>query len=148
MPTLQEGRPRARSSFAAAFLSLPFPGLGHAYAGAWSRAFAFAAGPILLVALLAGIFLRVNRLELAGFLIQPQILILILILDIAALLYRVIAAVDAWRVTAFLNDYEGTAQARVGSGVFALRPVSLAGLLAVLLVMSGVHVAVARCWRL
>ena len=40
MPTLQEGRPRARSAFAAAFLSLLFPGLGHAYAGAWQRALA------------------------------------------------------------------------------------------------------------
>src|SRR5437667_290480 len=33
----QEGRPRARSSFAAAFLSLLFPGLGHAYAAPCQR---------------------------------------------------------------------------------------------------------------
>src|SRR4051812_22427224 len=54
----QEVRPRARSPFVAAFLSLLFPGLGHAYAGAWQRALGFAAPPILLLALLAGIFLR------------------------------------------------------------------------------------------
>ena len=39
----QEPRRRARSAFAAAFLSLLFPGLGHAYAGAWHRALGFAA---------------------------------------------------------------------------------------------------------
>ncbi len=43
--------PRTRSAFAAAFLSLIFPGLGHAYAGAWARALAFAALPLLLIAL-------------------------------------------------------------------------------------------------
>ena len=39
--------PRSRSAFAAAFLSLLFPGLGHAYAGAYTRALAFAALPLL-----------------------------------------------------------------------------------------------------
>ena len=37
-PTQKDARPRARSPFAAAFLSLIFPGLGHAYAGAFVRA--------------------------------------------------------------------------------------------------------------
>ena len=78
----QEGRPRARSSFAAAFLSLIFPGLGHAYAGAGHRALAFAAPPILLIALIGGIVLRMNKLELAGILIQPEVLLLILIVNI------------------------------------------------------------------
>ena len=49
----QDARPRARSPFAAAFLSLLFPGLGHLYAGAPSRALGFAAAPILVIALLA-----------------------------------------------------------------------------------------------
>ena len=49
--------PRTRSAFAAAFLSLIFPGLGHAYAGAWARALAFAALPLLLIALAGGIFI-------------------------------------------------------------------------------------------
>jgi hypothetical protein len=41
----EDPRPTARSSFAAAFLSFLFPGLGQAYAGAWERALAFAAIP-------------------------------------------------------------------------------------------------------
>ena len=144
MPTQQqEGRPRARSAFAAAFLSLMFPGLGHLYAGAPQRALAFAAAPILLIALLGGIVLRTDKLQLAGMLIQPEILFLILVVNILALGYRVIAAVDAWRVADYLNRIDGTEATRVGSVRLSLRPASAAGLLAVVLVMSGVHVAVA-----
>ena len=61
-----ERRPRQRSAFAAAFLSLLFPGLGHAYAGAYPRALAFAAAPLLLVALVAGVALRADRDRPAG----------------------------------------------------------------------------------
>lgn len=143
MPTLHDERPRVRSSFAAAFLSCLFPGLGHAYAGAPRRALIFAAPPILLGALVAGIVLRVNHLELAGILIQPEILVLILIVNVLVFGYRLVAAVDAWRVARFLNRLEGSDQARAGGPGAALRPASLAGLLAVLLVMSGAHVAIA-----
>jgi LCP family protein required for cell wall assembly len=139
----QEGRPRARSSFTAAFLSLIFPGLGHAYAGAGHRALAFAAPPFLLIALVAGVVLRMNRLELAGMLLQPEILWLLLIVNILLLGYRIVAAVDAWRVAQFLNRLDGTDVTRVGSVRLALAPASAAGLLAVLLVMSGAHVALA-----
>ncbi|HVA86661.1 MAG TPA: LCP family protein [Candidatus Saccharimonadales bacterium] len=143
MPTSQEGRPRGRSSFAAAFLSLIFPGLGHAYAGAWSRALAFAAAPLLLVALVAGIALRVDRLELFGFLLQPDVLTGILLVNAVVLVYRVIAAVDAWRVASYLNSVDAGMDPRGGRPPSALGPASLGGLLAVLLVMSGAHVAVA-----
>ena len=54
---MQSQRPPAaprKSAFAAAFFSLLFPGLGHAYLGLWSRALAWAALPILGVALVAG----------------------------------------------------------------------------------------------
>ena len=54
MQPAQDSRPRAKSPFVAAFLSLLFPGLGHAYAGVWQRALGFAAPPILIIALLAG----------------------------------------------------------------------------------------------
>src|SRR5512144_795494 len=97
----QEARPRARSSFAAAFLSLLFPGLGHAYAGAWERAVGFAAIPILVLALLAGLALAFG-LDLLGFVLQPWVLTLILVLDAVALLYRLVAIVDAYRVARFL----------------------------------------------
>ena len=58
-------RPRARSPFAAAFLSLIFPGLGQLYAGAPARALAFAATPILFIALLAGFGLRMLLVAVA-----------------------------------------------------------------------------------
>ena len=45
MSQSQEPAPRRRSAFVAAFLSLLFPGLGHAYAGAFTRALGFAAAP-------------------------------------------------------------------------------------------------------
>ncbi len=137
----QDTRPRARSAFAASFLSLLFPGLGHAYAGAWERALGFAAGPLLLVSLLAGIALSLG-LELLGVLLQPWVLTLLLVADVAALAYRVIAAVDAYRVTAYLNAAE-LSGGRLGPPRIRPSSLSLAGLGAVLLVMAGAHVAVA-----
>ncbi len=137
----QGPRPRTRSAFAAAFLSLLFPGLGHAYDGAWTRALGFAATPLLLLSLLAGIGLTL-RLELLGFLLQPWVLSGILVLDVAFLLYRVVAAIDAYRVAQYLNAYDASGgrlgRPRVQAGIL-----SLAGLLAVLLVIAGGHVAVA-----
>ncbi|MEJ7697997.1 MAG: hypothetical protein WKF78_15620 [Candidatus Limnocylindrales bacterium] len=74
MPNPQDARPRARSPFAAAFLSLIFPGLGHLYAGAPLRALGFAAAPVLLIALGAGTLLRMDRIELVGLVFSPFIL--------------------------------------------------------------------------
>ena len=82
MPSAQEGRPRTRSSFAAAVLSLIYPGLGHAYAGAWNWALLFATPPTLLIALVAGIALRVDRYELVGFMLQPWVLWAILLVNV------------------------------------------------------------------
>src|SRR4051812_47417237 len=98
-----EGAPRSRSAFAAAFLSLIFPGLGHAYAGAWSRALAFAALPLLLIALVGGVALRADRAQLLGTLLDPGVLTALFIGNVLALVYRVVAAVDAWQVARFLN---------------------------------------------
>ena len=95
--------PRTRSAFAAAFLSLLFPGLGHAYAGAYARALGFAAAPLLLLALGAGIVLRIDRAELVGMVANQAVLIAVFIANVAALVYRVVAAVDAWQVARFLN---------------------------------------------
>jgi LCP family protein required for cell wall assembly len=137
----QEPRRRARSSFTAAFLSLLFPGLGHAYAGAWYRALGFAAAPFLVLALALGL-VATYRLELVGVLLQPPVLVAILVGNVVALLYRVVAAVDAYRVVAFLNRWDEGA-GRLGPSRSVLAPVSIAGLLGVLLVMSGAHAAVA-----
>jgi LCP family protein required for cell wall assembly len=138
------GTPRGRSPFAAAFLSLLFPGLGHWYAGAHQRALAFAAAPLLLAALLAGIVLRMDRGELVGFLLVPWVLPSIFVLNLIALLYRLIAIVDAYRVTAYLNAWTMSGGGRLGRPRIPVQPLSVAGLLAVLLVMAFGHVALAR----
>lgn len=144
MPSPQEARPRARSAFVAAFLSLLFPGLGHAYAGASQRALAFAAGPILLLALTLGVVLRMDRLELLGLAVQSWVLTGIFILNLLALAYRLVAIVDAYRVTEYLNAMSAGGGGRLGRPRIPLNPLSAAGLLAVVLVMAGGHVAVAR----
>ena len=137
----QEPRRRARSAFTAAFLSLIFPGLGHAYARAWYRAVAFAAPPFLLLALLLGLA-ATYQVELLGVALQPPVLVGILAGNVVALLYRIVAAVDAYRVVVFLNRWDGSAP-RLGPSRAVLAPLSVAGLLGVLLVMSGAHAAVA-----
>src|SRR5215203_1299439 len=139
----QEARPRARSPFTAAFLSLLFPGLGHLYAGAPMRALGFAAAPILLVALLAGVVLRLDRLELVSLVVNPAMLTSVFILNIVALLYRAVAVIDAYRVAVFLNAHEAGSP-HLGPARLPGRPLSLAGLLAVIAVMAGSHIVVAR----
>ncbi len=136
--------PRSRSAFAAAFLSLVFPGLGHAYAGAWTRALAFAALPLLLIALLGGIALRADRAELLGTIIDPGVLTAIFIGNILALVYRVVAAIDAWQVARFLNANDASGDGRAGRSRLPLNPVSAAGLIAVVLVIGAGHLAIAR----
>ncbi|HEY7736635.1 MAG TPA: LCP family protein [Candidatus Limnocylindrales bacterium] len=140
----QEDRPPARSAFVAAFLSLLFPGLGHAYAGAYTRALGFAAGPILIGALVAGIVLRLPRPELVGLALQSWFLTSVFVLNLLLLGYRLIAIIDAWRVTSYLNAWTASGGGRLGTPRIPLSPISVAGLLAVVLVMAGGHVAVAR----
>jgi LCP family protein required for cell wall assembly len=144
MQSAPEARPPARSAFVAAFLSLLFPGLGHAYAGAYGRALGFAAGPILIVALVAGVALRLPQAELVGLALQSWFLTSVFVLNLLLLGYRLVAIVDAWRVTSFLNAWAASGGGRLGPPRVPVQPVSAAGLLAVVLVMAGGHVAVAR----
>lgn len=137
----QEARPRHRSAFAAAFLSLIFPGLGHAYAGAINRALGFAAIPILTLALLGGIALSSGTAVFAGELAAN--LPLLLIANLLFLVYRVVASVDAYRVAAYLNAVEASGGGRFGRPSLRLQPLSVAGLLAVCLVIAGGHAVVA-----
>ncbi|MFP5343231.1 MAG: LCP family protein, partial [Candidatus Limnocylindria bacterium] len=143
MQNPQETRPRSRSPFVAAFLSLLFPGLGHAYAGAPMRAIGFAAAPILVVALVAGIVLRLDRLELVGLVVNPVTLTSVFVLNLIAMAYRLVAVVDAYRVAVFLNAH-AAGSPRLGPARVPGHPLSVAGLLAVILVMAGGHVVVAR----
>ena len=128
----------------AAFLSLLFPGLGHAYAGAYQRALGFAAPPILLVALLAGVFLRLSGTEIIQFVLTPWVLPGLFVFNLIALGYRLVAIVDSWRVTNYVNALSVSGGGRLGRPRVIVNPLSAAGLLAVILVMSGAHVVVAR----
>src|SRR5512137_1721525 len=101
MTTPTATRERARSAFAAAFLSLIFPGLGHAYARAWARALAFAAPPLLFLALLVSMVLNFG-IDLIG-LASREMLMALLGFNLIAFLYRVVAAIDAYRVVAYTN---------------------------------------------
>jgi LCP family protein required for cell wall assembly len=141
MSSQQEPLPRRRSAFTAAFLSLLFPGLGHAYAGAYERALGFAAAPILLIALTAGIALRMSSLELIGEI--ARFLLLIQVLNVVALVYRVVAAIDAYRVTSYINGYQASGGGRLGRPRLGASPLSTAGLLAVIIVMASNHAVVA-----
>jgi LCP family protein required for cell wall assembly len=138
----QEARPRARSPFAAAFLSLLFPGLGHLYAGAPMRALGFAAPPLLLLALVAGVVLRLDRIELLGAFVS--MVGAIFVFNIVALVYRLVAIVDAYRVVVYLNAHAASGDGRLGRARLPRNPLSIAGLLAVILVMVGSHAVVAR----
>jgi len=144
MQSPQGARPRHRSPFAAAFLSLVFPGLGHVYAGAVMRGLAFAAVPVLLMALLGGVVLRIDRLELAGVFLQPDVLRLLLVINLVLLVYRVVATVDAWRVAQFLNEVDASGTGRLGRARLPIRPIAVAGLAAVVLVLGAGHLAIAR----
>ena len=130
---------RGRSPFAAAFLSLLFPGLGHAWLGAYKRGLGIAAPLILLVALVAGFAVRMDEFDLAGLAVQSWFLIAVFIGNLVLLVYRAWAIVDAWSIARALG---GPAPSRSVARQAAL--LSVAGLAAVLLVMSGAHLAVAR----
>lgn len=138
----QEARPRARSPFTAAFLSLLFPGLGHLYAGAPMRALGFAAAPILGLALAAGLVLRMDRIALLGAFVS--LVGAIFVFNLIALVYRLVAIIDAYRVAQFLNAHAAAGDGRLGRARLPRNPLSIAGLLAVILVMAGSHVVVAR----
>jgi LCP family protein required for cell wall assembly len=145
MPPVHETLPRGRSPFAAAFLSLLFPGLGHVYLGAYRRGLGFAAPPLLLGALIAGFAVRMSAVDLAGLAIQSWFLITVFVSNLIALAYRAYAIVDAWSIARALAG--GPSAASSAGPSAALRQAglaSVASLVAVLLVMSGIHLAVAR----
>jgi LCP family protein required for cell wall assembly len=132
---------RRRSGFVAAFLSLLFPGLGHAYLGAYRRGLGFAAPPLLLGALAAGIVVRLNAFDLVGIAVQTWFATGLFIVNLVALAYRAAAIVDAWAIARALA---GGPPAPAGPAARASTSLSVAGLAAVLLVMSVAHVAVAH----
>ncbi|MFN8621742.1 MAG: LCP family protein, partial [Chloroflexota bacterium] len=117
-----------------AFFSLLFPGLGQAYLGYWSRAFGWAALPILVVVLVAGLLVNsASSVQVQGLGLDPNVqlgMVGFLVLD---LVYRLFAMLDAYRLARQPD------RSRRTSGL-----VSAIGLIAVLLVLVISHVAVAR----
>jgi LCP family protein required for cell wall assembly len=144
MQTPQAARRRGRSPFAAAFLSLIFPGLGQLYAGAPMRALGFAALPILLIALGAGFFLRLDRTQLVGLGLDTGFWTSVFVVNLLILIYRLVAIVDAYRVAAYVNAHEAAGDGRLGPARLPRNTLSIAGVIAVILVMAGSHVVVAR----
>ena len=140
-------RPTGRPSpFAAAFLSLIFPGLGHLYARRHARALAFAAPPFLGLALLGGLLANASTRDVVKVSVfDPFVLDVLLALDVLLFLYRAIAAIDAYRCAAVEVPEGG---GRLGRPRVPFAPLSLAGLAAVLLVMGMAHVALARYDRI
>ena len=82
----------------AAALSFIWPGLGQGWAGARRRALIFAL-PMMLLAIGAVLALSVEGKGRAfGLLLQPEVLVGLLALNVAVLVYRIVAIVDAYRV--------------------------------------------------
>ncbi len=125
-------RPR-RSAFAAAFLSFLFPGLGHAYLGRWLRAVLWAALPILAIAAGGALLLGPNRTEIVTSFADPAMLQWVFVGLAVDLLYRLLAVLDAWRLAR---------DPSVGSG--GTRMLSVLGLVGIIVVLLGSHVAVAQ----
>jgi LCP family protein required for cell wall assembly len=123
-------RPK-RSAFAAAFLSFLYPGLGHAYLGRWLRALLWALIPTLSIIGLVLYVAGQDKVALAGELaVDPTPLFVVLIADF---LYRLAAVLDAWRLARDPNV-----------GTQGTRLLSVAGLLGVVIVLLGSHIAVAQ----
>jgi hypothetical protein len=133
---------RRPSPFAAAALGLLFPGLGHLYAGSPTRALAYAAPAFLGLSLLGGVLVSgTGRQSLVASIFSPDTLQLILVLDALVFLYRLAAIVDGYRV-ARRRSLTPTTRGRRPRPT--LQPLSVAGLLAVVLGLGLGHAALAR----
>ncbi|MFI5254333.1 MAG: LCP family protein [Candidatus Limnocylindrales bacterium] len=134
---------RRRSPFVAAVLSFLIPGLGQAYAGDVRRGVVLAAPVIVAAALLGGLVADAGtRLRLEASLASPTALLVVLALDALLFAYRLVAVVDAYRLA--VNGPPPQRATRLAGLRLPGAPLSLAGLLAVLLVLPLAHVALAR----
>jgi LCP family protein required for cell wall assembly len=128
-----------RSAFAAAFLTFLLPGLGHAYAGAYRRAVAFMALPVLILFGLLVQLARYGTVDFALWVGQTSVLGPLAVANVGILAYRVFATVDAY-TTALGPDAAMLGDHGWRRFVPRLNPLSLAGLAAVLIVMAAGHV--------
>ncbi|HYK95639.1 MAG TPA: LCP family protein [Candidatus Dormibacteraeota bacterium] len=106
--------------------------------------------PIALIALAVWVAAATDRFTLAGIVLQSWFLNGIFVANLVLVGYRLLAIVDAWRIV----DRGGSVDASLdpggrdrpvaGSRIAPARAASIGGLLAVILVMTGAHVAVAH----
>jgi LCP family protein required for cell wall assembly len=87
-----------RNGLIAAFLSALIPGLGQGYLGKWKRALLFAI-PIVVGAIFAVWMVDVDTFDLLGYAVRPTVLKTILILNLAIVIWRVLAVTDAFSVS-------------------------------------------------
>lgn len=146
MTTSDHATTPPRSAFAAAFLSFVFPGLGHAYAGAYRRALAFSILPLVVVAGLLVQLVRFGPLGLGLWIGETSVLGPLAVGNIASLAYRVVATVDAYRY-AFDSEPRQVDPLGWKRHVPRFNAFSLTGLTAVLIVMTAGH-AMAGYWDL
>src|SRR5450432_3490003 len=125
---------RGRSAFAAAFFSALQPGLGHAYVGRWSRALVWAAPSILFYAFAAGVVRADGIKSVLEHFTAPSWLLGLLVGLIIDLTYRILSAVDAYRVARKLPSARRSAASSLSG----------AGLIAVVMVMVLSHTALGQ----
>jgi len=85
------------SAVVAALLSFLWPGLGQAWVASRRRALLFAAPMMLFLGLGVLVLLVQGKARTLGLLLQPSVLLLLLAINLALLIYRVFAIVDAYR---------------------------------------------------
>ncbi len=86
------------SAVLAAALSFIWPGLGQGWAGARGRALLFALPMMLLAAFAVLVLIVQGKARTAGLFLQPGVLVVLLTINVAVLVYRLVAIVDAYRI--------------------------------------------------
>jgi polyisoprenyl-teichoic acid--peptidoglycan teichoic acid transferase len=88
--------------------------------------------------------LRMSRTDLIALVFTPSVLTSVFVINLIVLAYRLVAIIDAYRVAEFLNRNDASGDGRVGQARRVTSSISLAGLLAIILVMTGSHVVIAH----
>jgi polyisoprenyl-teichoic acid--peptidoglycan teichoic acid transferase len=115
----------SRSPALAALLSLLLPGLGQAYAGRPRRALVFLIPAVLAWAVVLGAVFAGWR-QVFGVLVQPGVLPVLLVAQLALFVLHVVAVVDAWSVARRRPRREAVLRTGGGGAAVAVLLASLA----------------------